>query len=110
MRSQCRDRRTLNHCSINGKTFGIHCIPQKILFFNILDSVSHAYTLLCYCRGGSKNVNCPVAIADLVLLYNAAQEGLYCPVKKDRSAFDLLAVCPGTKMVLSNFVKLASNA
>ena len=40
---------------------------------------------------------CPVAIADLVLLYNAAQEGLYGPVKIDRSAFDLFALCPGTK-------------
>ncbi len=102
MRSQCRDRRTLNHCSVNGKTIGIHCIPQKILFFNILDVVSHAYTLLCACRGGSKNEQCPVAIADLLLLYNAAQKGLYCPVKNDRSAFDLSAICPGTK---NGFVK-----
>jgi hypothetical protein len=39
---------------------------------------------------------------DLVLLYNAAQEGLYCPVKNDRSAFDLFALCPGTK---NGFVK-----
>ncbi len=60
-------------------TFGIHCIPQKNLFFNILDSVSHEYTLVCYCRGWSKNEKCPIAIADLVLLYKAAQEGLYCP-------------------------------
>jgi hypothetical protein len=88
----------------------MHCIHQKFLFFNILDSVSHAYTLLCDCRGRSKNGKCPVAIADLVLLYNAEQEGLYCPVKNNRSAFALLALCPGTKMVLSNFVKLTSNA
>ena len=87
---------------MNGKTFGIHCIPQKILFFNILDAVSHSYTLLCACRGGSKNEKCPVAIADLVLLYNAAQEGLYCPVKNDKSAFDLFVLCPGTK---NGFVK-----
>jgi hypothetical protein len=87
---------------MNGKTFGLNCIPQKIPFFNILDSVSHAYTLLCDCRGGSKNEKCPVAIEDLVLLYNAAQEGLYGPVKNDRSAFDLFALCPGTK---NGFVK-----
>ncbi len=43
-----------------------------------------------------------LAIADLVLLYNAAQEGLYCPIKKDRSAFDLFALCLGTK---NGFVK-----
>ena len=53
-------------------------------------------------RGGSKNKKCPVAIADLVLLYNTAQEGLYGPVKHDRSAFDLFALCPGTK---NGFVK-----
>jgi hypothetical protein len=35
-------------------------------------------------------------------LYNAAQEGLYGPVKNDRSAFDLFAFCPGTK---SGFIK-----
>ena len=53
-------------------------------------------------RGGKPNEKCPVAIADLVLLYNAAQEGLYGPSKNDRSAFDLFALCPGTK---SGFVK-----
>ncbi len=87
---------------------------SKILFFNILDSVSHAYTLLCDCRGGSRNEKCPVAFADLVLLYNAAQEGLYCPVKNDRSAFDLFALVLvlyvlAPKMVVSNFVKLTSS-
>ena len=64
---------------------------KNSFFLNILDSVSHAYTLLCDCRGGTKNEKCPVAIADLVLLYNAAQEGLYGPVKNDRSEFDLFA-------------------
>ncbi len=63
---------------MNGKTFGIYCIPQKIISIHISDSVSHAYMLLCDCRGGSKNEKCLVAIEDLVLLYNAAQEGLYC--------------------------------
>ncbi len=85
------------------KTFGMHCIPQKIIYFNILDSVLHAYTLLCNCRGGSKNEKCPVAIADLVLLYNAAQESLYGPVKNNRSAFDLFALCQGTKNVFVKF-------
>ncbi len=90
---------------MTGKTFGINCIPQINLFFNILDSVSHAYTLLCDCRGGSKNEKCSVAIADLVLLYNATQEGLYGPVKNDRSAFDLFALCPGTKKWFVKFCK-----
>jgi hypothetical protein len=58
--------------------------------------------LICCFRGGKQNEKCPVAIADLVLLYNAAQEGLYGPSKHDRSAFDLFALCPGTK---SGFVK-----
>jgi hypothetical protein len=35
-------------------------------------------------------------------MYNAAQEGLYGPSKHDRSAFDLFALCRGTK---SGFVK-----
>ncbi len=69
----------------------------KNIFSLILDSASHAYMLLCDCRGGSKNEKCPVAIEDLVLLCNAAQEGLYGPVKNDMSAFDLFALCPGTK-------------
>jgi hypothetical protein len=94
---------------MNGKTFGIDCIPQKNLFIYIVDSVSHAYTLLCDCRGGSKNEKCPVAIKDLVLVYNAAQEGLYSPVKNYRSLTCLLYVL-AQKMVLSNFVKLTSNA
>ena len=29
MSTHCRDRRRINHHSMNGKTFGIHCIPQK---------------------------------------------------------------------------------
>ncbi len=37
-----------------------------------------------------------------MLFYNAAQEGLYSTVKNDRSAFDLFALCQGTK---SGFVK-----
>jgi hypothetical protein len=61
--------------------------------------------LLCDCRGGTKNEKCPVAIADLVLLYNAAQEGIYGPVKHDSSAFDLFALCPGTKIVFVKFCK-----
>jgi hypothetical protein len=62
---------------MNGKLLVYIAFLKKILFFNVLDSVSHAHTLLCDCRGGSKNEKCPVAIEDLVLLYNAAQEGLY---------------------------------
>jgi hypothetical protein len=83
---------------------------SKNRFLNLLDSVSHASTLLCNSRGGTKNEKCPVAIADLVLLYNAAQEGLYGPVKHDRSAFELVALYQGTKMGFSNFVKPTSNA
>ncbi len=110
LRSQCHYRRTLNHCSMNGKTFGIQCIPQKILFFHILDSVSHAYTLLCDCRGGSKNEKCPVAIEDLVPLYNAAQEGLNFLLKMIGVHLTCLLYVRAQKMVLSNFVKLTSNA
>ncbi len=54
---------------------------------------------------GLDQEKCPVAIADLVLLYNAAQEGLYIPVKHDRSAFDLFALCPGTKNGFVKFCK-----
>ena len=103
VKSQWR-RRTVNHRSMNGKTFGIHFIPQKILFFHILHSVWMSH-LLCDCRGGTKNEKCPVAIAYLVLLYNAAQEGLYGPVKHDRSAFDLFALCLGTTNGFVKFCK-----
>ncbi len=97
---------------MNGKTFGIHCIPQNIIFFNVLDSVSHAYTLLCDCRGGSKNEKYPAAIADLVLLNNAAQEGLYCPqlLKMIGVHLTCLLYVRAQKMVWSIFVKLTSNA
>jgi hypothetical protein len=91
--------------SLNEKAFGINCIPQKILFFNILDSFSHAYTLLCECRGGTKDEKCLVAVADLVLLYKAAQEGLYGSLKNDRSAFDLFGLCLGTKNGFVKFYK-----
>jgi hypothetical protein len=40
-----------------------------------------------------------------VLLYNAAQEGLHCPVKNDGSAFDLFALCAGTKNGFDKFCK-----
>ncbi len=76
---------------------------SKILFLNLLDAVSHSYTLLCTCRGGSKNEKCLVTIAGLVHLYNAAQEGLYCPVKNDRSAYHLFALCLGTKKCFVQF-------
>jgi hypothetical protein len=95
---------------MNGKTFGIPCIPQKILFFNILDSASHAYTLLCDCRGGSKNEKCPVAIEDLVLLYNAAQEGLYGLLKMIGVHLTCLLYVQAQKMIVSIFLKLTSNA
>ncbi len=54
----------------------------------------------CYCRGGKRNEKCRAAITDLVLLYNAAQEGLYGASNYDRSA--LFALCQGTK---SGFIK-----
>jgi hypothetical protein len=38
-------------------------------------------------------------------LYNASQEGLYGPVKHDRSAFDLFALCLGTKNGFVKFCK-----
>ncbi len=56
-------------------------------------------------RGRTKSEKCPVAIADLVLLYNSTQEGLYCPNKNDRSAFDFFALCKGTKADFVNFCK-----
>ena len=40
-----------------------------------------------------------------MLLYNAAQEGPYGPVKHDRSAFDLFALCPSTKNGFIKFCK-----
>ncbi len=40
-----------------------------------------------------------------MLLYIAAQEGLSCHLKNDRSAFDLFALCPGTKNDCVNFSK-----
>ena len=56
------------------------------------------------CRGDPKaNEKCPVGIADFVLLYTAAQEGLYGPSKSDRSAFDLFALCPGIKQGVLKF-------
>ena len=92
---------------------------EKLLVYNSYDRnsflsyirfclyVSH---LLCNCRGGTKNEKCPVAIADLVLLYNAAQEGLYGPVKLIAVHLTCLLYVRAQKMVLSNFVKLTSNA
>jgi hypothetical protein len=90
------------------KNFWYTLHSSKVLFFNILDSVSHAYTLLC--RGGSKNEKCPVASEDLVLLYNAAQEGLYVLFKMIGVHLTCLLYVRAQKMVLSNFVKLTSNA
>ena len=59
----------------------------------------------CNSRGGKANEKCPVGIADLVLMYNAAQEGLHGPSKHDRSAFDLFSLCPGTKTGFVKFCK-----
>ena len=56
-------------------------------------------------QGGKQNEKCPVAIADLVLMYNAATEGLYGPSKNDRSEFDLFSLCPGTKAGFVKFCK-----
>ena len=59
----------------------------------------------CYYRGGKTSEKCPVSIADLVLMYNAAQEGLHGPSKNDRSAFDLFSLCQGTKAGFIKFCK-----
>ncbi len=48
------------------------------------------------------NEKCSLVIADFVMLYNTAQEGLFVPGINDRRAFDLNVLCPGTK---PNFVK-----
>jgi hypothetical protein len=69
----------------------MRCIHEKKM--NLVDS---CWILNCCCRGGKQNEKCPVAIEDLVLMYIAAQEGLYGPSKPDWSAFDLFALCPGT--------------
>ena len=61
--------------------------------------------MICYYRGGKPNEKCPVGITDLVLMYNAAQEGLHGPSKNDRSAFDLFSLCPGTKAGFVKFCK-----
>ncbi len=79
-------------------------IPQKTNNRFIVISNWHA-NMICYCKGGIQNEICPVAIADLVLMYNVAQEGLYGPSKNDRCAFDLFALCPGTKTGFVKFCK-----
>jgi hypothetical protein len=48
-------------------------------------------------------------IAILVMMYNQAQEGLYCPIKHDQthqSAFDLFHSLQGTKMSIVKHYKL----
>ncbi len=52
---------------------------------------------------GSEMRTVPLQSPILVLLYNAVQEGLYCASKYERSAFDLFALCLGTK---SGFIKI----
>ncbi len=65
VRSQCR-RRTVNHCSINGKAFGIHCIHQKTFLKFIRFCLTCIYVALrlqgrdqewkvsrCHCRFGA---------------------------------------------------------
>ena len=48
------------------------------------------------CRGSAKaSEKCPIAIADLVLMYNRAMEGLYSKI--DPITFDFYAGFPGTK-------------
>ncbi len=42
-----RDKR--NYGSMNGKTCGMHWIPQNNLLFNLLDSFWHADMMICYC-------------------------------------------------------------
>ena len=46
-------------------------------------------------RGGKGNAKCPIAIANLVLLYNKCMEGQYC--MGDPLQFDLFASCTKLK-------------
>ena len=77
-------------------------IPQQILAF----SFSECW-FCSRCRGGPKaNEKCPVAISDLVLLYNQAQEGLFGACKNDRTVFDFYAALPGMKMQFIKYCKV----
>ena len=53
-----------------------------------------------WCRGGTKN--CPMAIADFVLLHNKASEGL---VKHDRVGYDIYLGIADTKALFLKFCK-----
>ena len=89
---------------MNGKTYGIHCIPQKILSFNILDSVSHA--LRCFAIAGAG----PRMKSVLLQL----KIWCSCITKRTRACMALLKMIGvhltcllyvrAQKMVLSNFV------
>ncbi len=109
-RSQCRYRRAWKHRSMNEKTFGINCIYQKFLFFNILDSVSRAYTLLCDCRGRPKNERFPVQLRIWYSCITQRKRACTVLLKMIGVHLTYLLSVQAQKVVLSNFVKLTSNA
>jgi hypothetical protein len=55
-------------------------------------------------RGGKGNAKCPIAIADLVLLYNKCMKGQYGKV--DVLSFDLYKSCPQLKAQFARYCKV----
>ncbi len=57
------------------------------------------------CRGGTKN--CPMAIADLVLLHNKAAEGV---AKTDSVGYDIYIEIADTKVLFLKFANRSKSA
>ncbi len=59
-------------------------------------------------RGGKGNAKCPIAVADLVLLYNKCMEGQYSKV--DVLSFDLYKSCPQLKAQFALYCKVLNSS
>ncbi len=89
-------QRASSHREGSGPDAGTHEQLQLLacifLLYEILNGITDLQQLR---RPGKGNSKCPIAIADLVMLYNKCMEGQYG--KGDPLSFNLYKICPQLK-------------
>ena len=75
--------------------------------YNLIRSGFPDFLWCCLRRRGGNRVSdkCPVAIADLVLMYNRCMDGLYGASKTDILSFDFFATMPEMKTQFTKYCK-----
>jgi hypothetical protein len=90
---------------MNGKTFGIHFIPQKILIFHILDSVRMSLTCFAIAGAGTRMKSVPLQLQIWCSCITQRKRACTVLLNMIGAHWTCLLCVRAQKMVLSKFVK-----